>query len=474
MDKVKQILQSLRKYHFWILCVVAAIIGLIGWYMSTGKLEAEFAAGSAKIDGELKKLDEIKPDQPHDSWKDYAAKRSAEAEKSVMAAREKIYKQQKEEVFVWPKALGDDFLDAVAKLEGTNDQLKIDLRERYLDWVKHAVTPLAKTVDAASPDEALEPAPTTDGVPALPPEHKVAWAQIADIQRTFDWDQRPSTQLIKFAQEELWVYQALCDVIAKLNEGASGAYNASVKEISAMEIAYLAIDGASKSATKGRIQPIAAVAAAALDAAAAPAGEAAAAIVKPDVVNRGKKDASGVTAGDPAAAAPSNPDDVWKTYRYVNEKGEPITAASEAAPEYSMMPFRLLLRMDRRSVDKLLLACRNSKLPIEVQQVRINPSSTTGGGGGGGFAGGGGGAAGHGVRLEGGPAGGGGGAADTSGKGYDRVATVEVRGIVYIIQPEAKKPAAPEGDAPVDAAAPENAAAPVEPDAGAPAAAKSE
>src|SRR5262249_50307068 len=160
-----------------------------------------------------------------------------------------IYKQQKEEVFIWPKDLGDDFLEAVAKLEGTNDNLNVDLRERYLDWVKHAVNDLAKIVDAASPDEALNPPAANDATgAALPPEHKVSWPQIAQIQQTFDWEQRPSTLVVKYAQEELWVYQALCKVIANLNQGAQGAHDASVREITAMDIAYLISEGASKAA----------------------------------------------------------------------------------------------------------------------------------------------------------------------------------------------------------------------------------
>jgi len=110
MDKVKQILEQLRKYHFWILCVVAAIVGLIAWSMSSGKLDAEFRASAGKIDADLKKLEGISVDQPHTNWKDSTEKESKVAEKSVKSARDTIYKQQKDEVFTWPQELGGDFL----------------------------------------------------------------------------------------------------------------------------------------------------------------------------------------------------------------------------------------------------------------------------------------------------------------------------------------------------------------------------
>ena len=47
--------------------------------------------------------------------------------------------------------------------------------------------------------------------------------------------------------------------------------------------------------------------------------------------------------------------------------------------EYHLMPFRLVLKLDPHYLDRLLVACRNSPLPIEVQQVRMG-SQVSGGG----------------------------------------------------------------------------------------------
>src|SRR5262249_25118450 len=82
----------------------------------------------------------------------------------------------------------------------------------------------------------------------------------------------------------------------------------------------------------------------------------------------------------------TNPDDVWKNYRYVNFDGTPKSPADVdgGAGEFNLMPFRLLLKMDSRYVDKLLVAFRNSVLPFEIQQVRINPEHATGASSGGG------------------------------------------------------------------------------------------
>ena len=48
MDKVKHFLELARKHHFWILCGVSAVVGLIVWYMSTSQLDTEFKAEQNK------------------------------------------------------------------------------------------------------------------------------------------------------------------------------------------------------------------------------------------------------------------------------------------------------------------------------------------------------------------------------------------------------------------------------------------
>src|SRR5262249_20100876 len=88
----------------------------------------------------------------------------------------------------------------------------------------------------------------------------------------------------------------------------------------------------------------------------------------------------------PAPAAGGEPDDVWKRFRYVKttnplaSTGDPIREPSEyddavKTAKYFLMPFDLEVSIDDRYVDRLLMQMRNSQLPLEVQQVRINPVS---------------------------------------------------------------------------------------------------
>jgi hypothetical protein len=90
---------------------------------------------------------------------------------------------------------------------------------------------------------------------------------------------------------------------------------------------------------------------------------------------------------DPAAAPVASPDEQLKEWIYVDFTGKPLTAAElatvPAAKMVHLMPFVLRVTMDQRKLDALLADLATNAVPIDVRQVRINPSQQPGGGGGG-------------------------------------------------------------------------------------------
>jgi hypothetical protein len=436
MDKVKQILELVRKHHFWILCGLAALVGLVAWYLSTATLADQFRTDSDKINKYITDLKGIPP-EPKEDWATGAENHIKTVKDDVKSAWETLYSAQKKNVFVWPPSLGADFLNAVEKIEGTTNDLDLPLRERYGDQVRNAVAQLAKIVDAEPPGAANLIANPNQPVV----DHRVFWSQINDIQQCFEWDRAPSTLIVKQAQEELWVYKALCDVIAKVNDGSHGNHDAPIKDIISMEIAYAISDGPVNGG-HDRIPKISGLAGPATSDTAtggSPTPDATP-IVKPDVKSRLKGDALTATVGTADVAATGDSDDIWKNYRYVNkDTGLPMMKADVDGQannaKFFLMPFKLVVRIDRRDIDRLLVEFRNSPLPMEVKQVRLNSQSIgsagpIGGGGGGGD---------HGARSEANDHGGGGrgGAVyntDPAGS-YDRNSILEIQGVVYLIQP---------------------------------------
>ena len=319
-------------------------------------------------------------------WPDGMAGETKKVRESVWKAWNELYQNQKDNVFVWPKKLlKPEFLTAAVSLEGDKPTLPREWRKYYQSAVKNQVRELAKTVDAATLDEST----TASANQPTPRQHKVIWNTLQDIADSFDWTEPPSAWLVKAAQEELWVYQALCKIIAEMNKDATGTHNAPVNEIIELSIAYAAAEDSFGGQTERRLEEIStAPPAAATDQTSSSGGDAANPMpLRPTLKTRGKKNsdtrqpfAAGGT--DPSAG---DPDYIWKCWRYVfgtdEKKGKPMKAEDvEAAKdeEYNLMPFRLVVKVDPHYLDRLLVACRNSPLPIEVQQVRMGPQISGG------------------------------------------------------------------------------------------------
>ncbi len=163
----------------------------------------------------------------------------------------------------------------------------------------------------------------------------------------------PTTKELLYVQENLWVYHALLDIIARVNETATGHYNAKIKDINMLAIARHAAQEFQAASAPGKIYLPAAQSGASTPAA------------QPLSTSLGGKG----TASNAALLA------VQDEGRYVDAKGQPLAAGAAAPPEFKRMPIYLQVMMDQREVSLLLAECANSPLPVEVHQVRINPAS---------------------------------------------------------------------------------------------------
>jgi hypothetical protein len=238
----------------------------------------------------------------------------------------------------------------------------------------------------------------------------VAWSA-SDQKRLFDsfkWEKPPSTTQVLLAQEELWVYGLFADVIKKMNEGAAGAFNAPVSSVIELAVGYPAAEDQPGGQGTGRVFiPAAATAGGGgefggegmpppgMDPGMGMPGEGGA-MGRPlnprfgggsGPAMGGGPMMGGEGGGDPAAAPVASPDDQLKEWIYVDFSSKPLTAAElatvPAARMVHLMPFVLRVTMDQRKLDTLLADLATIAVPIDVRQVRINPSQQVGGLGGG-------------------------------------------------------------------------------------------
>jgi len=226
------------------------------------------------------------------------------------------------------------------------------------------------------------------------PTHVATWnpENQQRIYKSFDWDRRPSTAKVLLAQEELWVYEVLCDVVAGVNKSATGPHNAAIASINELSVGYPAAEdnpgGANGSRLTRKLPRGAADPMSGLPpdmmATGAPGMPGASGGRPPNPrfsgIQAGGPGAGGPGSVSPEAAPAVDPDEELRNWVYVDFSGKPLTAAELAAAVDSqmvhLMPFVLRVVIDQRQIDALLVGLATAAVPIDVRQVRINAAAS--------------------------------------------------------------------------------------------------
>ena len=451
MNKVREVLEKIKRHQFWILCGVIALVGIISWWMATGSLASTYNQNKAKIESYEKKVKEVEaaPSHHNDTSISRYKTQTEQTKKQVYDAWQKIYDEQKAKVYVWEAdVLGKDFVDHVTSL-GPNGEIDLVNRNHYQNSVIKHFKKLAKMIEAEwvnpdSPEGRTEYGSGQQRPTAARSGYKVEWAatKFRELQMNYMWPDTPTTKQIQYAEEEFWVLEALCNAIAEANKDSTGSHNSAVRRIDEMQVAFLAAEenplgfGEKGRIAKPHVEVKQGEAAADGEAAAAPGARWRAERMDIKATSRESPSYENMrrapAAPSPDSDAPTGPvsvDDGLMNWRYVDMKAKPLMGSELASQpgEYRLSPWRLTLVVDQRQLDKVLIAFRNTVMPLEIKQVRVNPAVTTP------LIGGGAGAGGYGERR------------DSYGSGQSTLdmegtVTVELRGVGYLFNaPDAKK-----------------------------------
>lgn len=288
-------------------------------------------------------------------------------------------------------------------------------------------------------------------------------------------DYVPTTLQMLYTQEDLWVLEALLNVIKQTNGDVSLKHEAAIKEIDFL------LTGKAAGEMPGSITPIGSPSAeGGSDGSGDPYGggdgySSSNPYGQGDPYSQGggtdgySSESGG--QGQTMVADPANDRYVDRDYRMIPGSKLREVFAQEPTPENAYLrvakriPVRMGLQMDVRKLARLLVACSNSPLIIEVRQVRVNRHSPRDGtsGAGGGQAGAYGGVNRGGTQELGnyGAAGAGYGAQGKSSStttAESHVAPVEIYGVVLIYNPvDAKTLEVKPGEGDEDAAEDEDA-----------------
>lgn len=438
-EQIRPVVAALVKYHFWILAALVPLVLVPMLLMGTGSLDKKIGEQRSQIESRVSALKGVQgiAEHPNESWSEAIDAQTEKIRDETMAEWQKFWQDQ-QFLRTWPQPLGDDFIKSVAALK-PGGVLKRDLLLRYQNAVKDLARELPKRMGAddlmiegavAGPGAVgpeggpgprfggdfggprpgfggeVGPRPGAAGVVPDGSGALVAWSA-ADQKRLYDsfnWQKPPSTTQVLLAQEELWVYGLFCDAIKKLNERAAGPFDAAIAAVEELAVGYLAAEDKPGGEGTSRVSVPATAAGPGggelgAEAASAPPepapGEGGGGTGRPRnprFAAGGNPMMGGPSAGipeaegaaDPAAAASAaSPDEQLKEWIYVDFSGKPLTAAElatvPAAKMVHLMPFVIRVTIDQRKLDALLATFAASSVPIDVRQVRINPSQQTAG-----------------------------------------------------------------------------------------------
>lgn len=404
MDQIKVALTILKKYHFWMLCVCIMVIAPMCWWFAAGSVAAQFQTRSQTLDGVFKTCTGRVSDLSNKTVIDDIGRQEGELRTNIGEAWELLYRTQRKKNPL-PEIGGDQEFTKAFDAFAATGQIPKTQRYYYMLHLKSDFPDLREIGDVIRPKikpedkdkEATKrpaPAPLNAPPPALPqsqpnPADKMRGQAVRDdeigtvewtggafekIKSLYTWDETPSSVKVVLTQEDLWVYQALLRAIRNANEGAASRSKAAVKSIVALEIGKAAADAWGKGESRvysGQVKepeappPEGAQIAGGMGGRPPPGAAAAAAGTAP-------------LAGESKVKIVFQPgDDVLLRDRYVDATGKPVPLSAEPPfyvapnPIFNMMPVRMELLMDQRKLPKLLVACANSSMPIEVRRIRV-------------------------------------------------------------------------------------------------------
>jgi hypothetical protein len=239
MDQVKKFLKILVANRFWILCAVAALIPMIGYFTGKGKIATATDAKTKDIESAYKGVDSYKSGKlPNPQWKSLADAKTAKLTEEVNVAWKKLYEKQAP-LLKWPvdrveetlRRWGRKYPDAKEA-----DQIP-DMIQDYINFYPEYVTSIHKSFRPFDFQDGKGVVVSPDETALLRPDK-------------FEISKLPNLDRLWKEQEKLWVSQAVLDVVNQVNKSAQTWDQAPIKQLITLEVACdAALDPMSK--TKG-------------------------------------------------------------------------------------------------------------------------------------------------------------------------------------------------------------------------------
>src|SRR5262245_22674382 len=133
MDQLRTALAWLKRYHFWVLSVLIALVCVACWYKGSTNMNARYTKDQGTITGQFTTVKNLR-NQPFHANDDVNAKQSAQTKKQgedVEKLWQQVFNRQRDHVLKWPaQQLSPEFIKYVEKLQFGAD-IPSELRHNY-------------------------------------------------------------------------------------------------------------------------------------------------------------------------------------------------------------------------------------------------------------------------------------------------------------------------------------------------------
>ncbi|MDR1479342.1 MAG: hypothetical protein LBJ00_10415 [Planctomycetaceae bacterium] len=385
--KVEFNLDLVKKWSFWVLVPLVLLLAFIFNFLAVGTLGKKFTERKNALEATKSSVEKIHQDSihPNNNTIDDVKVLTEDLRTRFVAAWTTLVTVQQSRN-IWPENAGRTFIDEVSTLKFGNS-ISLASVEHYFNFMRGYIPKLEADVnrrriqvnvggewkdkenDSFNSFESarMRTANRSGGIAVSSNLERetgiVEWAN-PEIRNIIMWVESPKPIEVWYAQEDIWVYEALIWVIKMSNTGASSPHSAVVKRIESMLIGQQA---ARELASQLSVQTI--------GTGAGDAGMSSRSLPPPPSSSPSMPLGSGLRETG-AAMSEEDISKMKRHERYVDANNVPL--AADAPPpfgEFNRMPICLKLVVDRQRIPDILVNCANCAMPIDVLSVRINPGS---------------------------------------------------------------------------------------------------
>lgn len=412
MDQIRAVLNVLWTQRFWVLSVICTIVAVVCWNMAATDIAKEFSSRKGKIDSAFSTVNQIKGEQPHpnENVNEGDTRQAKQQRDYVLKVWQELYERQRADVLYWPASISEEF---VSHMDGKRfgDTINTTMRGLYLNYIETRFDALLKIVDAKKTSErgasgrgggeygggeygGGEYGGGRAGVDALEEEDfLVLWQDQGKLQNKLSFREKPSSMQVWVTQEDLWVYETLLNVIANTNKarGSTRSDNTAVRAIVSLQVGseaggkptgnvYIPDPAASAGGGGGEYGRGGEYGGGEYGGGEYGGGEYGGGEYGGGEYGGGGYGRGGEYGGGEfgGGGAAGGDGDALVANRYLDAEGNPVEGGSGSygTAEFRKLPIRMTLMMDQRWIPRIMIECANATLPVEVEQLQVNPSQS--------------------------------------------------------------------------------------------------